>query len=265
MKMRFLIILLVLAAVLCSCVVVPEAETDTKDAVTSVPKDSDSATNADANSGIMLPYETGPGYGQESVKTEFVGYEYKYADMSLRVVEGWEFEIIPYTDDSTPFGVKINPENKPEEIISIMYYPTGFGVCGTGLVEEDTEISYFPAKKGFYDGSQIWNYIAANDYAITNEMADGTYGLYQDDIELMVGSVEIAVGVITPAEAIEIATDKLIDRFGSIEYTTTDFNYISGIWEVTVYMDADYSICGAKVYVSSLGTFIAEEIFAIVD
>lgn len=263
MKLRFVTIIIALSLILCSCAVVPPAQTDTKDTGTIVPESSD--TTNDANNGIMLPYETGPGYGHDSVKTEFVGYEYKYADMSLRVVEGWAFEIIPYTDDSTPFGIKINPKYKPDEIISIMYYPTGFGVCGTGLVEEDTEISYFPAKKGFYDGSQIWDYIAANDYAITNEMSDGTYGLYQDDIELMVGSVEIAVGVITPAEAVEIATDKLIDRFGSIEYTTTDFNYISGIWEVTVYMDADYSICGAKVYVSSLGTFIAEEIFAIVD
>ena len=253
MKMKLLILLVTLATVLCSCASVPPAETDTKDTA-------ESGTAVDT-SGI----DTEINSGHDIAVTEYVSYEYKYANMSLRVVDGWVHETVEYTDSSSPFGIKIYPEYKPEETITIMYYPDMFGVCGTGLTEEKTTLSGLPANKGFYDGSTIWNFIATDNYAIINNMSSGTYGLYQDDVELMIGSVDIAKGVITPDEAVEIASDKLIERFKSIQYTTTDFNYVSGIWEVTVYMDENYSIHGAKVYVSYLGTFIAEEIFAIVD
>ena len=73
-----------------------------------------------------------------------------------------------------------------------MYYPDRFSVCGTDLTEEDSTLYGISAKKGYYGGSQIWTYIAAGDYAIWNNISDGTFQLYRDDIELMIDSVSIA-------------------------------------------------------------------------
>ncbi len=278
MKLRFTLLLIILTVILCSCVMIPPVETDTKDAGTSIATDAntthtnnDKATNDDPNYGIMLPYETGPGYVHEcpgyvheSVESELVSYEYKHANMSIRVVEGWKYEVVPQ-DDNSPFGIKIYPENKADSYITLFYYPNKFGVCGTGLIEEKTTLSGISANKGYYDGSQIWSFIAAGDYAIWNNMSDGTFSLYRDDIELMIDSVIIADGVITPEEAKQIAAENLSDSFTNTKYMVTEFEHIDGVWEVSLYMDEEYSVLGAKVFLSSEGTFIAEELFAIAD
>ncbi len=263
MKLRFVTIIIALSLILCSCAVVPPAQTDTKDTGTTVPESSD--TTNDENYGIMLPYETGPGYGHESVKSETIAYSYKHANMSMRVVDGWKYEIIESDEGTSPFGIKIYPEYKPNDNITVMYYPDRFSVCGTDLTEEDSTLYGISAKKGYYGGSQIWTYIAAGDYAIWNNISDGTFQLYRDDIELMIDSVSIADGIITPDEAKEFAADEFIKKFPEPHYMATEFEHNSGTWQVSLYLDSKYSILGSVVYLSYLGTFIAQEDFAIVD
>ncbi len=267
MKLRFVTIIFAISLILCSCAVVPPAQTDTKDdssnehvGSTGGASDTDEQTN-----GIMLPYETGPGYVHESVESETAAYSYKHANMSMRVVDGWKYEIIESDEGTSPFGIKIYPEYKPDDNITVMYYPEGFAVCGTDLTEEDSTLYRLSAKKGYYGGSQIWSYIAAGDYAIWNNMSDGTFQLYRDDIELMIDSVSIADGIITPDEAKEFAADEFIKKFPEPRFMTTKFEHNSGTWQVSLYLDSEYSILGSVVYLSYLGTFIAQENFAIVD
>ncbi len=214
----------------------------------------DTQYSTENNYGIMLPYETGPDYVHKSVTTELVSYEYKYASMSIRVPEGWDYTVSEYTENCYSFGITVFPEHKPDAKITLMYYPGMFAVCGTGLTEEKTTLSGFEANKGFYDGGQIWDFIAADEYALVNQMPTATFLMYRDDIELMIGSVVIGEGVINRAEAIKIAVEALPDVEPS--HAVGDFDYAGGIWTVRFYNDSSFTSYSRCVDVDHVGNVV---------
>ena len=224
--------------------------------------ESESGTTIDQDLGIMLPYETAPGgYVHESAATELVSYEYGHANMSIRVPEGWKYTVSEYSKDCGSFGITVYPEYKPSESITLMYYPDMFGVCGTELTEVDTTLSGLPAKKGYYGSSQIWSFIAVDDYALLNRMSDGTFQLYRDDIELMIDSVTVADGIITKSDAIKKAlreADANIDE----SLAVARFDHVEGVWRIKLYTDKSYSSYSRYVEIDYRGNVVA---FALVD
>ena len=63
------------------------------------------------------------------------------------------------------YGIRFYPENAAGGYIAVVYIDW-FGVCGTGLAEEQATIAGTPANIGTYDNHTYWDFIAfEEDYA----------------------------------------------------------------------------------------------------
>ena len=71
---------------------------------------------------------------------------------------------------------------------------TGFGVCGTGLEQEEIVFNGHSAWKGTYDNSRYWSFIALQDdlrdCVVINSAADTWYGDYEAIVNEILETVE---------------------------------------------------------------------------
>jgi hypothetical protein len=84
-----------------------------------------------------------------------------YGSVSLTVPEGWSYTICNVDDDnllSAEYAIQFSPEKEAGGYIEVGYH-SSFGVCGTGLEEVDTTLAGASAQIGYYEGSNVWDYI----------------------------------------------------------------------------------------------------------
>lgn len=84
-----------------------------------------------------------------------------YGEISLSLPTGWTYETCP-TDSGKlmngMYGIRFSPDDVTEGYIELVYMDR-FGVCGTGLTEEQVTIAGNPANIGTYDGHEYWDFI----------------------------------------------------------------------------------------------------------
>lgn len=108
------------------------------------------------------PRETGSsGYPITSASAEAaekVECEWQDIKIGLTIPEGWEYETEEHSDETGRFGIRFAPESC-SGWVGLYFYKT-FGVCGTGLVEQDiTFDNGLSARMGIYDGGDTWSFI----------------------------------------------------------------------------------------------------------
>ena len=84
-----------------------------------------------------------------------------FGAISLTVPEGWKYELCPMDSDSLligDYGICFFPEDADIGFVEIAYIRS-FGVCGTGLSQEEVTVAGHPAWKGTYDGHTYWDFI----------------------------------------------------------------------------------------------------------
>lgn len=122
--------------------------------------------------------------------------EFGYGDFSmrLRLVEGWEYEEVPYAQGST--GIRCRPAGQTGWLY-FSYWPEGYAPQETerivleGSFEEAVYYVSYPAAisapGSFTTEGAIWSYrrmpLSHGDYAVINEGAEGWFTRYQDQIE----------------------------------------------------------------------------------
>lgn len=164
-----------------------------------------------------------------------VSHKEGFAGITLDIAKGWEYEIIQERDTSV-FMVNFWPEGHADGVIGVEYFADRFGVCGTGLKEEEIKLGQYEARMGTYDNQEVWNFIyllgVAGDYAIMNKGADKWWKEYGDEAMQILCTLTVGNDTITEAEAIEIAKAK-----ANIEYDeiSTSFDIDTGIWTVHLY------------------------------
>lgn len=90
-----------------------------------------------------------------------VTQEGPYGSITLTIPKGWEYRLCPAGDDallSSSYGIQFYPQGQ-KGYVEVGYQDT-FGVCGTGLKEEKWKIAGVEANVGYYDGSEIWSFVA---------------------------------------------------------------------------------------------------------
>lgn len=111
--------------------------------------------------------------------------------ISLAEMEGWEYEIIPYTEGCDRFGIQFRPAGQ-EGFIQVLYHTGGFGVCGTGLVTENIGIGTM----GTYDGGKVWSFISfdapLDDFAVTNSGIGDWWLQYRSDAFSILQTLELS-------------------------------------------------------------------------
>ena len=84
-----------------------------------------------------------------------------FGAISLTVPAGWKVELCPMDSDSLlmgDYGICFAPEDADFGFVEVAYRQS-FGVCGTGLEEEEVTVAGHPAWKGTYDGHEYWDFI----------------------------------------------------------------------------------------------------------
>ena len=84
-----------------------------------------------------------------------------YGSITLTIPKGWEYRLCPVKDDallSSSYGIQFYPKGQKGYVE--VGYQDSFGVCGTGLKEEQWKIAGVGVNVGYYDGSEIWSFIA---------------------------------------------------------------------------------------------------------
>lgn len=163
-----------------------------------------------------------------------IQYSYGYANISMDRIVGWEYEIIPYTDDTTPFGIRCRPEWVDEGWVFLSFLPNGFATCGTGLETVDNTFYTSPRqynKTGYFDGSDSWSFMyyynLPGAYVLYNEGADEWgneyFGPYVEEDTF-------AQGIIGKDEVFALA--KAYWNTENSEQFTAKFDYKTGVWTV---------------------------------
>lgn len=199
-------------------------------------------------------FSEGSGYKEVTKLIEYqtVSYEYSYANMSLELPAGWSYEIREYGEEDFRFGIAFWPENESEGKIRLEYYPDGFGVCGTGLVEEEIRFANgLRAFKGTYDNHEVWDFISIRDlpgsYVISTESVAGWWGSYGEQAMDIIDSIRLAEDIVWENMAIEIASQSLKNEF---EVDRATFDFCEGEW-IVQFVDGDVTY---TVYVGADGT-----------
>lgn len=157
-----------------------------------------------SNSGdCLLVDKTGPTILSTSPEKEivpeatddwnFVEFSHDNLYMSISIPEDWVYSVREYTEDDYNVGIDFWPKGK-EGKLSLNYYPSGFGVCGTGLESEEIEIAGMKASKGTYDNKPIWDFISFwpedIDVAVLNS-ADGWWSEYEEEAMSILQTIKI--------------------------------------------------------------------------
>ena len=178
---------------------------------------------------------------------ELVRFGRGYANISLTIPYGWEYETEDWPDSGEfgicgEFCVSFWPSGRSEGKIRVLYYDR-FGVCGTGLEEEKIRLGNYEAWMGTYDGRKVWDFISLigtpGHYVIETEGAGRWWDEYGDEAMRILNTLVVGDGYIDEAEAVAIAKD-----LATVEYNRVSTSYDSetGLWTVALYKE--YTVGG---------------------
>lgn len=166
-------------------------------------------------------------------KTTDVYYEKGYANISLTLKEGWEYNIVD-EPDTKEFSVNIYPAGQKDNKLRIAYFDF-FGVCGTGLKQEEIKLGKYDAWMGTYDNNKVWDFISIKDtfgdYAILTEASEKWWSEYGDEAMQILATLKVADGYVSEAGAIQAAKDK---ADSTDEAPEVEFDSEKALWKVTL-------------------------------
>ena len=171
-------------------------------------------------------------FDTQLTQPELVRIDRGYANISLTIPDGWEYETEVMTD-SGGFSIAFQPAGRSEGKIRVLYYDR-FGVCGTGLESETIRLGNYEARKGTYDGHKVWDFIrligTPGYYVIENEGAGPWWDEYGGEAMQILNTLVAGDGIIHETEAIAIAKGE-----AAVEYnqTWTSYDSETGLWTVT--------------------------------
>ena len=122
-----------------------------------------------------------------------VAYARGAGRISLRIAEGWTYEIQEEADDGT-FSIIFWSDEDPAGRMRVSYHET-FGVCGTGLEQKEIQIGGYPAWQGTYDQKEVWDYIHIpdedGDYVVYNENDGAWWEAHESEVMEMLKTLRI--------------------------------------------------------------------------
>ena len=170
-----------------------------------------------------------------------------YGQLCIEISDDWECKVCPLDNDEMSYGYygfTIHPKDKNEGIIAI-FVANNFGVCGTGLKQEETVIAGRAARIGTYDDHKRWDFIVMGDESPQIVATGGACDSWTDDewqeAQTIIGSIEL---------------DPTVTAGSIWQYTPESENT-----DIGVSMDlSDISPVGATVHFYRFDTGIAEEL-----
>lgn len=96
----------------------------------------------------------------DTVPASTVTFDVNGREYSVKVLDSWDAQ--PVTLDDGQWGLTLTPKAQPKLKYYLEFYKQEqvFGVCGTGLEEEETVIGGMEANVGYYDGADYWSFVS---------------------------------------------------------------------------------------------------------
>ena len=200
---KFAVILAItIGLILCGC----GSEADTESPETEMENDADSRrsevqneNDADAGQFELQDGNTSTvrelGAQNENTTIIDVAQGGPYGKISISIPDGWNYERYPMDSDelmSGMYGICFYPEGVTEGYVELAYFDF-FGVCGTGLEEEEVTVAGNAAYIGTYDYHEYWDFIAfQGEYkgivALTYSVG-AWWGKYSDQVMDILGTL----------------------------------------------------------------------------
>ena len=81
--------------------------------------------------------------------------------MSVSLPDGWVYRYCPigFEGISNAYGLQMKPSREGTDYLELFYWQQ-FGVCGTGLKQEETQLAGGPAMIGTYDNHDMWDFVS---------------------------------------------------------------------------------------------------------
>jgi len=155
-----------------------------------------------------------------------------FSNITLTVPYDWEYKS-EQGSNSGEYCIAIWPKGQTDGKIRIWYY-NAFGVCGTGLEQEEITVGGYSAWKGTYDNKKHWDFISLRNtpgsYVIMNEGADKWLGEYETELMQILDTIKIAEGYIFEDEAIDIAKKAVDVKYDEVR---ARFDSTNGFWRIS--------------------------------
>lgn len=121
-------------------------------------------------------------FGMTAMQTQEVTFREGAAAITLQIPEGWSYCVTSLEDDAYSAGITFWPTGREAGVLRFDYYPSGFGVCGTGLETSAMTLAGRNVSVGTYDGANLWDYIAfGDDFAVWGEGHESWWAEYGDE------------------------------------------------------------------------------------
>ena len=156
----------------------------------------------------------------------------QFSNIALTVPFDWEYKTVR-GENSIDYCIEFWPKGQTDGKLQVWYYDA-FGVCGTGLKEEKITVAGYEANKGTYDNKKLWDFISLigmpGKYVIMNQGAEVWWDEYGVEAMEILESMKVAEGMITRAQAIEIAEKNVTVKY---DQTRANFDTEKGLWTVS--------------------------------
>ena len=160
-----------------------------------------------------------------------VSEQVNYTSITLTLPYGWKYEIERMTD-SYEYCIAFWPEGQSEGRIKLWFLES-FGVCGTGLKEEEITLGEYSARKGTYDNGRYWEFITFDDlpgrYVVINDGANKWLGQYGDEVMAILATARLAENILPRSQAVALAEKEAGEDY---ELYSAAFDAENGIWTV---------------------------------
>ena len=158
----------------------------------------------------------------------------QFSNISISIPYDWKYETEKGNSDGE-YCIAFWPEDQTEGKLKFWYY-TAFGVCGTGLKQEEITIGKYKAHQGTYDNKKVWDFISFTDmpgsYVVMNEGADKWWDKYGEEAMEILSTVKLAENIINENQAIEIAKKNVTVKYDQIR---ANFDTQKGLWKISFY------------------------------
>ena len=183
--------------------------------------------------------------------------EYGYGSIRLQIPGGWEWEESPYDEETGLFGIRFWPAGQ-EGKAALYCWTQPFGVCGTGLTEEEvTFAGGLRAMMGTYDTEECWNFISfrevPGDYVVINEGCESWWPDFQEEFLLILDTAEFGERAMSYAEMAEIAGG--LDTPDAAGFWA-DYDVLRGVWTIRYYDTAESAETVMTVCIDNEGHLI---------
>jgi len=163
-------------------------------------QDSDFVTYLEQFFDPMIPHD----FHTTEAVTGTISTSHEDASIQLNTYEYMDYEIIEYTDEETPFGIRMRPKMMDSGWISVLYYPNGFIAnegwsSAKGSMGDHKVFWYTSEEQSAYNGINTWTAIEfidlpgdPGDYVIINDGLDTWMAEYYFDSSTIFDGMKLA-------------------------------------------------------------------------